>query len=177
MEWGGGDGIYDEKGWMRALICEIRNSGQDKYARSPAKRILFDRKAAPVRNNRGSAAQGGCHYQSPHKKLSLVQQPAAISTASYSTIPVSAQRHNIRYFSSVRVHGRAGKFYLYFLLPPLTRRVQQKHDPTNCQSSIRYRVYKERNIVARWSMSTTFAVRYFIFALIVNYRVRYESNV
>lgn len=58
---------------MRALIGEIRNSGQDKYAGSPAKRILFDRKAA-VRNNRGSAARGGCHYQSPHKKLSLVQQ-------------------------------------------------------------------------------------------------------
>lgn len=61
---------------MRALIGKIRNSEQDeynKYAGSPAKRILFDRKA-PVRNNRGSAARGGCHYQSPHKKLSLVQQ-------------------------------------------------------------------------------------------------------
>lgn len=58
---------------MRALIGEIRNSGQDKYAGSPAKRILFDRRA-PVRNNRGSAARGGCHYQSPRKKLSPVQQ-------------------------------------------------------------------------------------------------------
>ena len=106
---------------MRALICEIRNSGQDKYAR-----VLLPRGFCSIGKHRREIIEGQL------RGADVITSRRIKSCLSYNSLLQLAQRHTVQFLCqhngatsdiSPRCvsHGRARKFYLcFFIARPLT---------------------------------------------------------